>query len=546
MKLKRTFLLTLTLTVLIVSSLSILPCFAQYAASTQLKTPERWEGGFSLRTVVFSPDGRTIIGGFGIGSVHFWDVSTGEIIRTLPRCSDSNIALSPDGHTLVSSGHESSKEEVGACVWNASTGLTLYALEESWEEAQGNQVNDIAFSPDGRTIANGVQDNQQDRDGFVRLWDASTGKTIRKLEHPSNVIEVAFSPDGETLVSWGGGGIIRFWDVSTGEIVRTIENMWSIKDLIFSPDGGTLAIMTGVIRLWDVSTGKIVRMLQTGAGVVALAFNPCGGTLASAHSVENIHVWDVSTGQILHTFEGHTSNRFEDDIVGIAFSQDGGTLLSVNVQGTVLQWDMVPCKPERLPEDVNGDGVVNIQDLVAVADALGETGETPADVNGDGIVNIQDLVAVAAAFGEIAANAPSAANLSAETVQQWLSAANQLGLTDTTSQRGIRLLEQLLLTLTPKETALLANYPNPFNPETWIPYQLAKSADVTLRIHAVDGTLVRTLSLGHKATGIYQSRSRAAYWDSKNEVGEPIASGVYFYTLTAGDFAATRKMLIRK
>ena len=85
---------------------------------------------------------------------------------------------------------------------------------------------------------------------------------------------------------------------------------------------------------------------------------------------------------------------------------------------------------------------------------------------------------------------------------------------------GIRFLEQLLLTLTPKETALLANYPNPFNPETWIPYQLASPADVTLRIHAVDGSLVRMLSLGHKSVRcVYQSRSRAAYWDGRNEVG---------------------------
>ena len=105
---------------------------------------------------------------------------------------------------------------------------------------------------------------------------------------------------------------------------------------------------------------------------------------------------------------------------------------------------------------------------------------------------------------------------------------------------------QLLLALTPKDTALLANYPNPFNPETWIPYQLAESADVTLRIHAVDGSLVRTLSLGHKAIGTYQNLSRAAYWDGKNIVGESVASGVYFYTLSAGDFTATRKMLIRK
>ena len=98
----------------------------------------------------------------------------------------------------------------------------------------------------------------------------------------------------------------------------------------------------------------------------------------------------------------------------------------------------------------------------------------------------------------------------------------------------------------PEETSLLPNYPNPFNPETWIPYQLAKPADVTVSIYAADGKLVRTLDLGHLSVGLYESRSRAAYWDGKNALGEPVASGVYFYTLTAGEFTATRKMLIRK
>ena len=99
---------------------------------------------------------------------------------------------------------------------------------------------------------------------------------------------------------------------------------------------------------------------------------------------------------------------------------------------------------------------------------------------------------------------------------------------------------------TPTETTLLPNYPNPFNPETWIPYQLSSPSDVTVRIYAINGNLVRRLALGHQATGVYQSRSRAAYWDGRNEVGEPVASGIYFYTLTAGEFSATRKMLIRK
>ena len=98
----------------------------------------------------------------------------------------------------------------------------------------------------------------------------------------------------------------------------------------------------------------------------------------------------------------------------------------------------------------------------------------------------------------------------------------------------------------PTQTALLANYPNPFNPETWIPYQLSKPAEVTLRIYAVDGTLIRTLALGYQPARMYQSRTRAAYWDGKNEAGETVASGVYFYTFSAGDFTSTRKMLIRK
>ena len=98
----------------------------------------------------------------------------------------------------------------------------------------------------------------------------------------------------------------------------------------------------------------------------------------------------------------------------------------------------------------------------------------------------------------------------------------------------------------PHKTALLSNYPNPFNPETWIPYQLAKPSDVSLSIHSANGHLIRTLVLGHQPTGLYHSRSRAAYWDGRNETGEPVASGVYFYTLTADQFTASRKMLILK
>ena len=111
---------------------------------------------------------------------------------------------------------------------------------------------------------------------------------------------------------------------------------------------------------------------------------------------------------------------------------------------------------------------------------------------------------------------------------------------------GILALENLIAYEIPAETELLRNYPNPFNPETWIPYRLAEDADVSLTIYDVNGALVRTIDVGHQSAAVYESRSKAIYWDGRNRFGEGVASGVYFYSLSAGDFSATRKMVILK
>ena len=215
-------------------------------------------------------------------------------------------------------------------------------------------------------------------------------------------------------------------------------------------------------------------------------------------------------------------------------------------------------EPPQIFGDVNKDGVVNIQDLVLVGTNFGKTGDrTERDVNSDGIVDIVDLVLVAGAFGNVA-TAPALlpvgntnryslrAMLTAADVEGWLTQARGLALTDTVFQRGIIVLEQLLFALTPKETTLLPNYPNPFNPETWIPYHLAHPADVTLVLYDTKGTVVRRLELGHQPSGFYTARSKAAYWDGRNANGESVASGVYFYQLRAGEYSAVRRMVIVK
>ena len=200
--------------------------------------------------------------------------------------------------------------------------------------------------------------------------------------------------------------------------------------------------------------------------------------------------------------------------------------------------------------DVNKDGIVDVQDLVQVAQQYGQEGNNAADVNGDGVVDIEDLILVAEAIDD-AADAPAVrsqvqALFTAEQLQELLTAAKALENISLSHQKGVALLEQFFRLSMPKKNALLPNYPNPFNPETWIPYQLSEDTLVSVSIYDTTGELVRTLSLGFQSAGFYNSRGRAAYWDGRNELGEPVASGVYFYTLTAGDFSATRKMLIRK
>ena len=113
-------------------------------------------------------------------------------------------------------------------------------------------------------------------------------------------------------------------------------------------------------------------------------------------------------------------------------------------------------------------------------------------------------------------------------------------------KRGLIQLTELVAYEIPIETELLHNYPNPFNPETWIPYRLAEDAFVTLTIYDLKGQVVRTLEVGHRIASAYENRSKAIYWDGRNGLGEGVASGVYFYHLSAGDYSATRKMVILK
>ena len=216
---------------------------------------------------------------------------------------------------------------------------------------------------------------------------------------------------------------------------------------------------------------------------------------------------------------------------------------------------------EYPPWDVNEDGSVDATDSALVTAALGQTGasivNSRTDVNGDGTVNQDDLTLVTDNL-DTDGGAPSISNLvtlldqetletlDRETLKTYLNALYAESDGSPKYLRAIAMIERLLATTHPKQTQLLANYPNPFNPETWIPYQLANASDVRIIIYNTHGTVVRQLDFGHQPEGYYTTRDRAAYWDGRNTFGERVASGIYFYQLQADNISSLRKLLILK
>ena len=300
--------------------------------------------------------------------------------------------------------------------------------------------------------------------------------------------------------------ILEAVDVSEGDFLKT--------------DGGTTFFQSGSI---DNASGKI-----TGLNAARLS----GGGVSGTGLLLQVRFKAKAAGETELTLDKFQFGSTTGDNIPA-----GPHEIRINVE-------------EGLPTgDVNRDGVISILDLILVAQQLGE--RVPAgsavDVNGDGVVSILDLIRVAQGIaGSPAAPAAGAKSVDAAMIEAWIAQARLEDDGSLAFKQGIENLENLLASLIPEETALLRNYPNPFNPETWIPYQLAESAEVTLTIYDMNGQLVQRLEVGHQAAGMYQSRSRAAYWDGRNQLGESVASGLYFYTLTTGDFTATRRMLILK
>lgn len=536
---------------------------------------------FILQDFSLSPDEKIALFRYYMSEVVLWDI---EHNRRLAFWSDYlwgyDWKLSPDGRSLVMVNGAIMK------IWDVPSRSLRKVI------VPHNQTfREFAISPDSQTIAVG-------QDPWIELRDIYTGEVTAQLDQSGHTA-ITFSQTGQRIATER-----RIFDVNNSENRQVLERQGDSSVTWYSSiafSAGDIYLAAGnsrnnLIHLWEQQDDKYVYRYALHSpveGVPTFIPSSDGVPILAVLNSKRVAVWELrESPQRLLIFEldarwpihfsGDGRYLFANSEDGLqiwdwrekkqiqhpplpeylAVSRDASVIVTLNYEtGEILIWDgrsLLPPEP-ALSHNVNRDGVVNILDLVEAASQFGQSGtHLTGDANGNGKVDVSDLELIGSHLGENAA-APSlhfsrpapTVNYQASDVKHQFQALTALESLEN-PLHGTRIARDLLKIWLSRiqppvtETKLLPNYPNPFNPETWLPYRLTTESDVTITIYNTQGQQVRSLTLGPQPAGSYLTKEKAAYWDGRNAAGEWVASGVYFYTLQVEGFSDTRKMLIQK
>ena len=289
----------------------------------------------AVGSVEYAPDGRRLASGAADGTIRIWDPATGRQLHVLRGGGDICLLYSPDGQRIVSNEISTGAVKCRFRLWDATTGRQLALLGESRRATKIDLVLSMAFRPDGKRVVVGAEE-------FVRMCDAETGRLLSDIGPPgAQVNQVAFSPDGKRFgVTLHVPATASLRDGESGEVVAHLsEERNGALIPAFSADGSRLATMGNYpdndVRLWETGSGKLIRAMAGHTNTTwGLRFSPDGKRLASASIDQTGRLWDGQTGQLIAVLRGHTAPARD-----LTFSPDGTRLVTASEDHTLRLWD---------------------------------------------------------------------------------------------------------------------------------------------------------------------------------------------------------------